>query len=148
MSKTKSNSRWLQRHFDVLNAAYFDNALQGTELGWLRRTKGPRKYVIFGYCYYEINLIQLSPLLLLPQFQDWYASYYMFHEMLHLLYPPVVIGGRLVQHHPVFLEAEKRFVHYDRIAPFEQALREEGTWKRLRELDMRTISLPKSDVEG
>lgn len=137
----------LRRSFDVLNAAYFDNALQGTELRWMRRTKGPRQFIIFGYCYWEINRIDINPLLLVPEIPDWYANYYMFHEMLHLLYPPIKIRGKLEMHHPVFLEAERRFVHYERIAPFEAELRAGRVWHKLRNLDARTIELPKPDQE-
>lgn len=97
----------LRTAFEALNLAYFDGALHGVELGWMRGSKGPRSTVIFGWCYYEENRILINPLLRLPWVPFFYSARWIFHEMLHITHPPV----NNVVHHPAFLKAERRYLH-------------------------------------
>lgn len=128
----------LQRTFDALNFCYFDDALQGVKLGWMRGSKGPRKAIIFGLCFWEENTIHLNPLLNHPLIPDWYASYYMFHEMLHLVYQPRLVGGRYEMHYEEFLAAERRFVHFEEVKPWEKE-----NLKPLFEVDSRLTAMPR-----
>lgn len=111
----------LRRVFDAINLCYFDGALQDVRLGWMRGTKGPRETIIFGLCYWTEQRIVMSPLLRHRSVPEWYAAFYMFHEMLHLVHPPVRVGRRVEIHHETFRAAERRFVHFEEVAPWEQA---------------------------
>lgn len=111
--KSSGNTYDLQTIFAQINAHYFNN-----ELTAIVRWGAPRTRLSFqstkhnreGNPFYLITIAGMYNLDNVPLFA---IQSIMFHEMLHIKYPPAKKNGRNTIHHRQFKAAERAFPHYE-----------------------------------
>ena len=75
----------LQKIYNELNAAYFDNSITAA-ITWGKRGSSPRRRqrtIRFGSYTVDSNLIRLHPALDQPFVPEFFVRYIVYHEMLH-----------------------------------------------------------------
>jgi len=102
--------RNLEHAFQRLNRLYFGGALQMPILTWSPH----RSRTVLGHLDHTHRTLVISRLLDDPRIPEFFFEYVLFHEMLHLVYPPRTINGKRYYHTTAFREAEKRFKDYER----------------------------------
>lgn len=95
-----------------VNRTYFDGKLH-YRVGWGRRSAPARRRSIrYGSCNVETRLIRIHPSLDQEQVPVDFVRYILYHEMLHLVFPPVMRNGCRVDHPQIFRRWEQRFPNY------------------------------------
>lgn len=94
--------------FAGLNRRFFGNELRTCRIGWTSR---PARTVLGRYDPAH-DAIVISSSLDSPAVPEYVIEYLVFHEMLHMRFPVVRVGGRRVVHSPEFRREEKKFPHY------------------------------------
>jgi len=64
----------------------------------------------------------VSRLLDNPRVPRYYIEYLIYHELLHLVVPPVTRGGRRCFHHPAFRRLERQFPQYREAREFQERI--------------------------
>ncbi len=98
----------LERIFTKLNSAYFDNRLPLPKLSWSQR---PNKRIL-GHHDAVHEAIVISCSLDRRNVPDYVVEYVMYHEMLHIKHPTVVVNGKRRYHTAAFRAEEKQFMDY------------------------------------
>lgn len=105
----RGRTRDLEKAFNKLNRAYFNGELKMPQLTWsVRRTRR-----VLGHTDRVHNTLVISRTLDDPRVPEFFFEYILYHEMLHLKYPPRRIRGRYYYHTPEFQRAEQRFKYFD-----------------------------------
>ena len=98
--------------FDKLNGEYFGGSLK-SYLRWGKDRSRTSYHTVcrdeFGEMFHLITIAGLYNLHSVPEFA---IEAVMYHEMLHIAYPPKVSGLYRNVHHKEFCEKEKQFPHY------------------------------------
>ncbi len=95
----------LQPLFRRLNRRYFSGRLRGVKIGWsLRRSRS-----VLGHFDPAHRVIIINRKLDHPQVPPFALEFLIYHEMLHLKFPPLRRSGRRVFHSCEFREAETKF---------------------------------------
>jgi hypothetical protein len=102
--------RNLEHAFQRLNQRYFGGALPMPILTW----SPYRSRTVLGHLDHTHRTLVISRLLDDPRIPEFFFEYVLFHEMLHLVYPPRTINGKRYYHTAAFREAEKRFKEYEK----------------------------------
>lgn len=66
-------------------------------------------------------LIRIHPVLDHQTVPAWFVGFVLFHELLHVAYPPEVVGSRRWLHPPAFRRAEATHPHHERAEAWEKA---------------------------
>jgi hypothetical protein len=126
--------------FDELNARYFDGMLARPRLSW---SQGKTRRVL-GHHDHVHGTIIVSRTLDSSNIPRLVLEYVLYHEMLHVKHPPMLVGGRTIYHSAQFRADEKRFHQVDEAADWLEKIaapvgrrarrkRSAGQAKRLRE---------------
>lgn len=91
--------------FDELNYEYFSGRIEPPTLSWSAK----RTFRILGHHDRTHGHISISRSLDDRQVPRFVVEYVMFHEMLHIVHPAKIVGGRRYNHTPEFRRDEKRF---------------------------------------
>ena len=95
----------LQTVFCRLNRRYFSGRLRGVKIGWsLRKSRS-----VLGHFDPAHRAIVISRALDHPRTPRFVLEFLIYHEMLHLKFPPLRRARRRVFHSREFRQAEKRF---------------------------------------
>ena len=100
--------------FDVLNARYFENALERPRLGWSSRAWRSQ----LGCFDPALHQIVLNRQLDSDAIPEYVVAYVLYHEMLHLKHPMKFARCRRESHSPEFRREEKVFADYARAMKF------------------------------
>jgi hypothetical protein len=100
--------------FDVLNARYFENALERPRLGWSSRAWRSQ----LGCFDPALHQIVLNRQLDSHEIPEYVVAYVLYHEMLHLKHPMKFARCRRESHSPEFRREEKVFADYARAMKF------------------------------
>lgn len=107
-----------------LNERYFGNGVQDVLITWgrktTRRTESRLTIKLGSYSASE-RLVRIHPALDKKWVPRYFASYIVYHELLHHVIPPVRIGGRSIVHPPEFLRREREYRYYERAIAWERA---------------------------
>lgn len=106
--------------FTELNQQHFDSAIDAS-IGWGRA--GPRRRtrsIRMGLYLHDSRVIRIHPALDRPEVPRFFVRYVVFHEMLHQLFPPRVVGGRRLMHTPEFRAAERAYPDFGRAVAWER----------------------------
>jgi hypothetical protein len=95
--------------FDRLNREYFQGSLSRPRLGWSRGASA----TLLGHYDPPHHAIVLNRLLDMPEIPPPVVEFVLYHEMLHVLHPVELRGGRRHIHTRAFRIDEKRFAAYD-----------------------------------
>lgn len=98
----------LEEIFDELNRRYFNGSLARPKLSWSAR----RARIVLGHHDQAHGAIIISRTLDSPSTPRFVIEYVLYHEMLHLKYPPKEDGGRTLYHGPEFRREERRFERF------------------------------------
>lgn len=100
--------------FNKLNKEYFDNTLS-CFFRWGRTGSRTSYHTIccdeHGISFHLITIAGIYNLLTIP---DYAIESVMYHEMLHIAYPPKISGIQRSVHHKQFREKERQFPHYEK----------------------------------
>ena len=113
--QTKGQVHDLLTVYSEVNQQYFGGELD-LKITWagLHRPRN-RIRVSLGRYYHPLKLIRIHRVLDQHAVPDYVLAFIIFHEMLHHLYPPVVLkNGRNQIHHKAFYDHEARFEHFQR----------------------------------
>lgn len=117
--------RNLEQAFHRLNRIYFGGALRMPILTWSPH----RSRTVLGHVDHTHGTLSISRLLDDPRIPEFFFEYVLFHEMLHLVYPPRTINGKRYYHTPAFREAERRFRYYEQAQALAERIAE-GRFRR------------------
>jgi len=112
------------RHVDLaaacrsVNARFFDGQAPVAGVTWTPR----RSFRRLADCHPEAGIIRVSRLLDNPRVPRYYIEYLIYHELLHLVVPPVTRGGRRCFHHPAFRRLERQFPQYREAREFQERI--------------------------
>lgn len=95
----------LEEIFRRLNKRFFSNRLTDVGIGWSER----RSRKVLGHFDPAHRVIVISRLLDSHRTPRLALEFLVYHEMLHLKYPPAERGGRRQVHSKEFRQAERRF---------------------------------------
>lgn len=98
----------LEEIFDNLNQRYFRGSLARPRLSWSAR----RTRIVLGHHDQAHGAIVISRTLDSPNIPRFVIEYVLYHEMLHLKYPPKDDGSRTLYHSPEFRREERRFEQF------------------------------------
>ena len=98
----------LERIFTKLNYDYFDNQLPLPKLSWSQR---PNKRIL-GHHDAVHKAIVISCSLDRRNVPDYVVEYVVYHEMLHIKHPTLVVNGKRRYHTSAFRAEEKQFMDY------------------------------------
>ena len=100
--------------FNKLNDEYFQGSLK-CFFRWGRNGSRTSYHTIccdeHGTPFHLITIAGLYNLLTVP---DFAIESVMYHEMLHIAYPPKIAGIQRSIHHKIFREKEREFIHYEK----------------------------------
>ena len=99
----------LEEIFDEINSRFFHGLLARPALGWSR---GASRRLL-GHFDPAHNAVVISRVFDRPEVPRFVLEYVLYHEMLHLKYPPVHRSQRRCVHTPEFKRQERRFPQYD-----------------------------------
>lgn len=104
------------------------NLVQGlppehVHVGWGRwPAKPPRRSLRLGSCQAgPPRVIRVHPVLDHADVPEWFVGFVLFHELLHLRYPPVAQGARRIVHPRSFQAAERRHPRYAEAMRWEES---------------------------
>lgn len=98
----------LQPLFRSLNRRYFSGRLRGVKIGWsLRQSRS-----VLGHFDPAHRVIVINRKLDHAQVPPFALEFLIYHEMLHLKFPPLRRSGRRVFHSYEFREAEMKFPRF------------------------------------
>jgi len=112
------------RHVDLaaacrsVNAQFFDGQAPVVGVAWTPR----RSFRRLADCHPEAGIIRVSRLLDSPRVPPYYIEYLIYHELLHLVVPPVMRGGRRCFHHLAFQRLERRFPQYREAREYQEQM--------------------------
>jgi len=118
---TQGKTHDLLALFRSLNEKYFGNTVDAL-ITWGRRVtpKKPRRSIKLGSYSAIERLIRIHPVLDKPWIPRYFASYIVYHEMLHHVIPSSQGSGRRMLHPPVFQARERLFRDYERALAWER----------------------------
>lgn len=92
-------------------------------IGWGRfAARGPARTLRLGSCTGGTNpVIRIHPVLDHADVPDWFVGFVVFHELLHVVVPPVMVGTRRMVHGKAFLRAERVHPDFHRANAWEVA---------------------------
>jgi hypothetical protein len=124
--------------FSQLNDRYFGGKLAKPMLSWSQRRTGR----VLGHHDHVHGAIVISRTLDSPKTPPLVLEYVLYHEMLHVKYPPRVVGGRTVYHGRHFRSEERRFEGFEQaLALLEQVVRPVRREKRRSTRNPRKTSV-------
>ena len=112
----------LQALSQEVNDIYFGGSLR-YRIGWGRRaghSKG--RSIRYGTCNVATRLIRIHPVLDDAKVPADFVRYILYHEMLHLVVPPIMRGDRRIDHPAAFRRLERLFPDFDRHKQMAKAL--------------------------
>ncbi len=84
-------------------------------------TVAPRRVLRLGSCSTGAEpVIRIHPVLDHAEVPDWFVGFILFHELLHVVFPPVPGSGRRVVHPRSFRAAERRHPDHARALAWER----------------------------
>ncbi len=101
----------LDKIFDRLNHAFFENRLQKPVLGWSLK----KSYRRLGFYSGEKNLLVISRIFDSKKVPESVVEYLMYHEMLHIDLPAVKVNHRRRIHGAEFKIRERLYPHYNEV---------------------------------
>jgi predicted metal-dependent hydrolase len=102
-----------------VNQTFFSGGVEA-KIVWARQPKKrARCYRRLGCYRPSLNLISINPILDDLKVPDYFIEYIVYHEMLHVLYPPIKVGRRRMIHHKNFLDHERAFPLYKEAKAWE-----------------------------
>ncbi|TSC83888.1 MAG: hypothetical protein G01um101413_691 [Parcubacteria group bacterium Gr01-1014_13] len=119
---TKGNHHDLLEIFNAINLWYFDGKIKA-RISWGRRVPFPPRYhktMSMAHCHVENRLIIISRSLDRSSVPRLIVEYTVFHEILHLKFPPRIKNGRHNFHYKEFCDAEKQFANYAEAEEWEK----------------------------
>lgn len=99
----------LEEIFDTLNSDYFGGTMKRPSLSW----SGKRTFRRLGHYDEAHNAIVISRSLDSKRIPAFVVEYVVYHEMLHILHPPVHVNGRRYSHTAKFREDELKYDYFD-----------------------------------
>jgi hypothetical protein len=118
----KGNHYDLLEIYNALNLWYFDGKIKA-RICWGRRPSFPPRYhkeMIMGRCHIAERLIVIHRALDRSSIPPFVVENTVFHEMLHIKYPPIVKNGRRSLHHAKFMAAAKKFIDFKKAEQWEK----------------------------
>jgi hypothetical protein len=113
------------KHFDLVEVmaramAFLpeDRELPSPAITWGRRGRGSRS-IRFGSYDFDQGLIRIHPALDQAWVPDFFVEFVVFHELLHAVFPPEVVGGRREIHTTAFREWEATYPRFDEAMEWE-----------------------------
>lgn len=112
------------RHADLrtilseLLRAYWPGPERDLSIGWTVR-RSMRK---LAYCRPETGQIWVSRLLDHPEVPRFYLDFLVYHELLHMIVPPIRRNGHCLYHHRQFRELERQFPRYPEALAFQSRI--------------------------
>lgn len=97
--------------FSQLNHVYFSNDLPLPVLGWSKK----KSFWRLGFYDKERNLLVISRVFDQAGVPEKVVRYLVYHEMLHIYFPPQRKNGRRIIHSRKFCETESQYPEYDEI---------------------------------
>lgn len=96
--------------------------LPPVSLAWGRwASRPPRHSLRLGSCDAgQPPLIRIHPVLDHHSVPAWFVGFVLYHELLHVVFPPIDRGPRRVVHPASFRAAERRHPHYEMALRWEQ----------------------------
>jgi hypothetical protein len=93
---------------------------------WGRFGRAPERTLRLGSCSPSVPpLVRIHPVLDHETVPAWFVSFVVFHELLHVVHPPRIVGGRRILHPPELLAAERAHPDHARAVALErQSVRE------------------------
>jgi hypothetical protein len=88
---------------------------------WARWGRAPSRTLRLGSCSADPPLVRIHPVLDHESVPAWFVGFVVFHELLHLVYPPIRGNGRRIVHPRSFLRAERRHPDHPRALVLEKA---------------------------
>jgi predicted metal-dependent hydrolase len=119
---TKGQYHNLLAIYNKVNRQYFAGKIRA-RISWGRKSstfRRPQKTIKMGVCYVEESLIVIHRALDCSWVPRFFVEYIVFHEMLHIKYPPRKKGGSTRFHYAEFLMAEKKFPNYAKAMRWEE----------------------------
>jgi hypothetical protein len=101
----------LEKIFERVNHAYFDNMFNQPRLEW-SRTSSKRN---LGTYHPDSNSVVFSKMLDNPKVPELVLEFVMYHELLHKQMGLKIVNGRSYSHTEKFRSAERQFLHYDEV---------------------------------
>jgi len=98
----------LERIFAKLNRRYFDGEIEKPVLTWSKR----RARSILGHHDAAHETITISKILDSREVPEWFVEYILFHEMLHIKHPALIVNGRRYYHTTAFRAEEQSYPRY------------------------------------
>lgn len=95
-----------------------DRDLPSPRITWGRRGRG-RRSIRFGSYDFDIDLIRIHPSLDEEWVPAYFVEFVVFHELLHAVFPPEIIGGRREIHTAAFNAWEQTYPRYDEAMAWE-----------------------------
>ena len=109
MAPPNGEAHDLQVLFTHLNKQYFSGSLRGVKIGWsLRRSQN-----ILGHYDRAHRVIIINRKLDSTQVPRFALEFIVYHEMLHLKFPPLHGSRRRIYHSHEFRKAEEKFPRFD-----------------------------------
>ena len=120
--RTRGVHHDLAEIFDELNRRWYAGALR-VRVTWGRRPtqRRRRRSIRLGTFVAEDQLIRIHPVLDRPWVPRFFVAYVLFHEMLHVVVPAPVQGGRHRFHSREFRARERSYPDYQRSIAWEKA---------------------------
>jgi hypothetical protein len=87
---------------------------------WGQYGRAPNRSLRLGSC--EVGdpaVIRIHPVLDHETVPDWFVSFVLFHELLHVVFPPTRVGGRRVVHPAALRRAEAKHPDFGRATSWE-----------------------------
>ena len=102
----------LQSLAEEVNNTFFGGTLQ-FRVGWGRFSRrAKRRSIRYGSCNTETRLIRIHPFLDDKTIPVDFVRYILYHEMLHLVVPPIMRNERRIDHPTAFRKRERLFPRY------------------------------------
>lgn len=119
---TRGNHHDLLEIYNAINLLYFDGKIKA-RISWGHRLRYPprhHKKFNMGVCDTATRLITIHRALDRAWVPRFIVEYTVFHEILHLKYPPRQKNGRNDFHYKEFRDAEKKFAKYTEAEKWEK----------------------------
>jgi len=103
----------LELIYQQINHQYFEGKID-LPIAWFgERVAKARCKVRLGSYHLEKKKIKIHRLLDQPHVPHFFISFIVYHEILHHLFPPIMVNNRRKIHHPQFKKEERRFQEYE-----------------------------------
>ena len=119
---TKGQYHNLLAIYNKVNRQYFAGKIRA-RISWGRKPHRPQRHhqnIRFGYVIIEDRKIIIHRALDCSWVPRFFVESIVFHEMLHIKYPPYKKGGSNKIHYAEFLMAEKKFPNYAKAMRWEE----------------------------